>query len=147
MPIASRVPTAATDAAHVYDCMTVTNQILKWKGVSKTHRWRVYWCIYLCSLIRYFRSFPIISSFAFLAKLVSEDVSNQQIPSADFPRQQFRFLSADSVSRFLFSADLLFVSRFRQQISLVSSFIFSGVAGNSWNQLLNWNPHAIHPFY
>jgi hypothetical protein len=56
---------------------------------------------------------------------VSEDVSNQQIPSADFPRQQFRFLSADSVSRFLFSADLLFVSRFRQQISLVSSFIFS----------------------
>ena len=22
-----------------------------------------------------------------------------------------------------------------------------GVAGNSWNQLLNWNPYAIHPFY
>ena len=41
-----------------------------------------------------------------------------------FFRQQIRFLSADSVSRFLSSADSLFVSRFRQQISLISRFAF-----------------------
>jgi hypothetical protein len=40
-----------------------------------------------------------------------------------FGRQQIRFLSADSVSKFLLSADF-FVSRFCQQIFLVSRFTF-----------------------
>jgi hypothetical protein len=49
--------------------------------------------------------------------IVSRFVFCQQILSADFPRQQICFLSADSVSRFPSSADVSFVSRFRQQIS------------------------------
>ena len=56
--------------------------------------------------------------------IVSRFVFCQQILSADFYRQQICLLSADSVSRFLSSADLSFVSRFSQQISLFSSFQF-----------------------
>ena len=56
--------------------------------------------------------------------IVSRFVFCQQILSADFYRQQICLLSADSVSRFLSSADLSFVSRFCQQISLFRSFHF-----------------------
>jgi hypothetical protein len=43
--------------------------------------------------------------------LSADFVSCQQIPSADFCRQQTSFLSADSISKFLSSADFFFVSK------------------------------------
>jgi hypothetical protein len=52
--------------------------------------------------------------FSFLKQILSEDVSCQQI----------LFLSADFVSRFLLSADFVFVCRFRQKIFFVSRFVF-----------------------
>ncbi len=55
--------------------------------------------------------------FLFLSRLckkkflVSRFRFCQQNPSADFCRQQIFFLSADSISKFLSSADLFFVSK------------------------------------
>ena len=48
----------------------------------------------------------------------------EQISSEDVSCQQILYLSADFVSRFLLSADLVSVSRFYQQFFLVSRFVF-----------------------
>jgi hypothetical protein len=68
----------------------------------------------ICPLSKYFKIFSIAKCLSFLKQILKEEVSCQQI----------LFLSADSVSRFLWSADLLFVSRFYKQIFVISRFFF-----------------------
>ena len=71
----------------------------------------------ICSLRKCFKVFPSPAVLLFLSRLckktflVSRFRFCQQIPSADFCSQQILFLSADSISKFLSSADLFFVSK------------------------------------
>ena len=66
----------------------------------------------ICSLSKLFKVFPSPAVLLFLSRLckkkfpVSRFCFCQQIPSADFCSQQIFFLSADSISKFLTSAEL-----------------------------------------
>ena len=69
---------------------------------------------YLILFKQIIQEFSINRSFSVRKQILSEDVSCQQI----------LYSSADFVSRFLLSADLVSVSRFYQQFFLVSRFVF-----------------------
>ncbi len=87
------------------------------KGNSNRLQWHVNCRI--CHLLskQFFKLFPLPAVLLFLSRLckkkfpVSRFRFCQQIPSADFCGQQIFFLSADSISKFLSSADLFFVSK------------------------------------
>ena len=69
---------------------------------------------YLILFKQIIKEFSINRSLSVRKQILSEDVSCQQI----------LYSSADFVSRFLLSADLVSVSRFYQQFFLVSRFVF-----------------------
>ena len=88
------------------------------KSFSNMLQWHNCFAFIISSLSKYFKIFQWLAVLLFLSRLckkkflVSRNLFCQQIPSADFCRQQIFFLSADSISKFLLSADLFFVSKY-----------------------------------
>ena len=83
------------------------------KGDSNRLQWHVNCRIYHLLSKQIFQVLPIASSLAFLSRLCKKKfpVTRFRFCQQNFCSQQIFFLSADSISKFLSSADLFFVSK------------------------------------